>query len=87
MFITSLYSLFLDKTPSSSSPRSVVAYTLHCRKEDFYLKHETGECPDYDILVTNPPYSEDHIEKILNFCVNAGKPYFLLLPNYVYTKV
>ena len=46
--------------------------------------------PDYDILVTNPPYSGDHKERCLEFAVNQlkkfGRPFFLLLPNYVATK-
>jgi hypothetical protein len=36
--------------------------------------------------VTNPPYSEDHVERILKFCVAAGKPWFLLVPNFVYVN-
>jgi len=42
--------------------------------------------PRYDILITNPPYSGDHIEKIFEFCNNSKKPWLLLLPNYVYMK-
>ena len=42
--------------------------------------------PKYDILITNPPYSEDHKEKILEFCSVLTKPWFLLLPNYVANK-
>lgn len=36
--------------------------------------------------MTNPPYSGDHVEKILNFCVDSGKPWFLLVPNFVYVN-
>ncbi|KXZ51381.1 hypothetical protein GPECTOR_12g343 [Gonium pectorale] len=53
---------------------------------DFYKDVEAGALPDYDILVTNPPYSEDHKERILDFCLRSGKPWALLLPNYVATK-
>lgn len=53
------------------------------RKRDFYADVVSGNLPDYDILVTNPPYSADHKERILDFCLRSGKPWALLLPNYV----
>jgi hypothetical protein len=37
----------------------------------------------YDVLVTNPPYSADHKERALGFCLASAKPWLLLLPNYV----
>lgn len=57
--------------------------------EDFYQKIRDGKTPNYDILVTNPPYSTkpfDHIERLMNFCVGQGKPYMILQPCYVYIK-
>lgn len=32
------------------------------RNEDFYAAMEEGRVPDYDILVTSPPYSRDHMQ-------------------------
>ena len=61
--------------------------TVYNVKEDFYEKISTNTIPEYDVLVTNPPYSEDHMEKLINFCFQSNKPWFLLLPNYVYTKI
>lgn len=52
---------------------------------DFY-KSQRNDLPPFDVLVTNPPYSGDHIEKLLNFTAKTSKPCFLLLPNYVATK-
>lgn len=46
----------------------------------------TQGIPDYDVLVTNPPYSGDNMERLLRFCSRSRKPFMLLLPNYVYTK-
>jgi hypothetical protein len=58
--------------------------------EDFYNKIETDTVPAFDVMITNPPYSGDHMEKLLKFCAGycakKKKPFFLLLPNYVYTK-
>mmetsp|Transcript_28245 Transcript_28245/g.39750 ORF Transcript_28245/g.39750 Transcript_28245/m.39750 type:complete len:383 (-) Transcript_28245:169-1317(-) len=35
--------------------------------EDFYDNIEKGSIPEYDVLLTNPPYSGIHIEKLLKF--------------------
>jgi hypothetical protein len=57
-------------------------------KKDFYGLINTGSLPQFDVLVTNPPYSADHMEKLLRFCTSeqCHRPWFLLMPNYVYTK-
>ena len=54
--------------------------------KDFYKDIQEGTLPKYDVLVTNPPYSFDHIEKILSFCQKNRhcKCFALLLPNYSY---
>jgi len=67
---------------------SKLGFTSVCNPcEDFYktIQSETP-LPDFDVIVTNPPYSGDHIEKVIEFCVSTSKPWFLLLPNFVYTK-
>ena len=58
------------------------------RCEDFYDKIATGTVPEHDILITNPPYSADHMEKIFQFCAaeNRDRPWFVLVPHFVYTK-
>ena len=53
---------------------------------DFYADVKSGQVPEYDILITNPPYSADHKERILAYVRGTGKPWALLLPNYVATK-
>ncbi|GBG32671.1 Protein FAM173B [Hondaea fermentalgiana] len=50
--------------------------------EDFY----TSETPEHDVLVTNPPYSFDHVERLLDFTAKNKKPALLLMPNYVCGK-
>jgi hypothetical protein len=59
---------------------------VYNRNEDFYRTIDEGRVPEYDVCVTNPPYSGDHIERMLKFCVESSKPFFCLVPNYVYTK-
>jgi hypothetical protein len=56
---------------------------VYNEKEDFYSKESH---PEYDVLVTNPPYSYDNIEKLLQFSYSSGKPFLILVPNYVYAK-
>lgn len=60
------------------------------RNEDFYQVIEEDRVPQHDVLLTNPPYSEDHIEKCVTFAAENlaahGRPYMLLLPSYVIHK-
>ncbi len=59
-------------------------------KRDFYRDIRQNTVPQYDILVTNPPYSGDHKERCLDFAVGQlkryGRPFFVLMPNYVAIK-
>ena len=41
---------------------------VYNRREDFYDKVAKNATPDFDILLTNPPYSGDHPAKIVDFC-------------------
>lgn len=63
---------------------------VYNRCEDFYARVNNGTIPAYDALVTNPPYiateERDHVESLLRFAVQMKKPFFILQPNYVYTK-
>lgn len=60
--------------------------SVYNQNEDFYYIMENKLCPEFDVIVTNPPYSQSHIEKIILFCIQSLKPFFLLLPNFVYCK-
>jgi hypothetical protein len=53
---------------------------------DFYAAVERGEIPPHDVLLTNPPYSGDHIERLLEFVVSRKTPFCLLMPNWVARK-
>ena len=53
---------------------------------DFYKDVKLSKVPDYDILITNPPYSGDNKEKCVEYAAFSEKPWLLLLPNYVATK-
>lgn len=55
-------------------------------KRDFYADMEEGTIPDYDVLVTNPPYSDDHIQKLMEFLVGSNKAWAFLVPDYVASK-
>lgn len=56
--------------------------------EDFYKIIEERAVPQYDVLVTNPPYSGDHPKNLIKFIKqhSENKPFLLLMPNWVYTK-
>ena len=59
---------------------------VYNRNEDFYEKVATKSTPEFDVLVTNPPYSGDHFKRILSYCRDSNKPWLLLLPNFVCRK-
>lgn len=56
---------------------------VYHQKEDCYA--HWGEIP-FDILCTNPPYSDNHLERLVQFAVARDKPFFLLLPQFVHKK-
>lgn len=66
--------------------KSLGFHTVVHRNEDFWRAVAQHRVPQYDVLVTNPPYSGDHKERIVEFCVATGKPWALLMPNYVAVK-
>jgi hypothetical protein len=53
--------------------------------EDFYARAAAG-LPAHDVLLTNPAYSGDHIPRLLDICCASGKPFLLLMPNWVAAK-
>lgn len=69
-----------------------ISMPIHIQHEmrDFYRDIRQNTVPQFDILVTNPPYSENHKERCLEFAVSQlkkfGRSFFLLMPNYVAMK-
>ena len=59
-------------------------------KRDFYKDIQEQKVPMHHTLVTNPPYSDQHKELCLAFCLKQfqekGRPFFLLMPNYVASR-
>eukprot|EP00959_Pyramimonas_sp_CCMP1952_P339875 7117950-Pyramimonas_sp.AAC.1 len=56
--------------------------SVYNRNEDFYAAWAAKKCPEFDVVVTNPPFSGDHIERIFSFALRSDKPWFLLIPSY-----
>ena len=62
---------------------------VHNVNEDCYQVMASGKLPYHDIVISAPPYSGDHLEKIVEFCMSPGqanKIWLLLLPNWVERK-
>ena len=59
---------------------------VHNEQEDFYSMVLSGKTPTFDAIVTNPPFGDTHTEYCLRYAVWSGKPSFVLMPNYVYTR-
>jgi len=62
---------------------SKLGYTnVYNKCEDFYEVIDKGKVPSHDVLLTNPPYSGDHFDKLLGFLSGNNKPALLLLPEH-----
>ena len=59
---------------------------VYNQPEDFYQVIQDGCVPQHDVLVTNPPYSGDHFERLLKFCSQNNKPALLLIPDHLSKK-
>lgn len=63
---------------------------VHNINRDCYKVWSTGiGYPEFNVLVTNPPYSGSHIEKLLQHVTSKNfgdRPWFLLMPNWVHKK-
>ena len=49
---------------------------------DFYADIASESVPRHDLLMTNPPYSGDHVERLISHVVAAKRPFALLIPTY-----
>ncbi len=62
---------------------------VYNKKEDCYAVWEAQEEPPIDVFITNPPYSADHIDKLMTYITSTkfgSKPWLLLMPNWVHKK-
>lgn len=60
--------------------------SVYNRNEDCYAAWAQGRAPPFDVLVSNPPYTGDHLERVFAFAWACGKPFMLLVPAYVARK-
>ncbi|KAG1655665.1 hypothetical protein FOA52_007914 [Chlamydomonas sp. UWO 241] len=60
---------------------------VYNENEDFYAVLAEGRVPPHDVVVTNPPYSQPHPQRLLAFLASNAKPWLALMPNWVYAKV
>ncbi|KAL3768183.1 hypothetical protein ACHAW5_007917 [Stephanodiscus triporus] len=62
--------------------------SVYNKKEDCYAIWKSKSEPHYDVLLTNPPYSEDHLERLMNHVASPSfdKPWLLLMPQWVHKK-
>lgn len=85
-----LYDPYYCAGRSKEFLNSIGFHNVRHAKRDFYADVRNGTAPKYDTLVTNPPYSEDHKERCIEYAVQSlrkeGKAFLLLMPNYVALK-
>lgn len=56
---------------------------IHNDPVDCYIAQKNKQVPPFDVLVSNPPYSADHIQRCIHYAVASAKPWMLLLPSNV----
>ena len=59
---------------------------VHNENIDFYAALRADRLPPFDVVVTNPPYSSDHPQRLLEFLRTSGKPWLALMPGWVCAK-
>jgi len=60
---------------------------VYNKKEDCYrIWKDPSRYPNYDIFITNPPYSGLHIERLMQHVTWNKKPWMLLMPSFVHKK-
>ena len=65
---------------------------VYHKKEDCYaVWNDPGRYPTYDLFLTNPPYSDDHIERLMAHVTSTHfqqnkTPWLLLMPTFVHKK-
>jgi hypothetical protein len=73
-----------------------LGYDVVHEARDFYVDIANNAVPHYDILISNPPYSDTHKIQCLDYCFQSlgsslknsdrGKIFLLLMPAYIATK-
>ena len=56
---------------------------IHNDNVDCYSAQKSNGVPPFDFILTNPPYSGDHIQRSLTFACRSQKPWAFLLPSHI----
>ena len=59
---------------------------VHNVNVDCYAAQRERRVPEFDVLVTNPPFSGAHLARALEFAGGCGKPFFMLAPDFLMDK-
>lgn len=60
-----------------------MGFTIRHEKEDCY---KVWNSINFDILITNPPYSGDHLDRLIDFSFRSKKPFCWLVPEWVHKR-
>lgn len=63
--------------------------SVYNKREDCYEVWTSNSEPQHDVFLTNPPYSDDHIEKLMRHVTSSSfgnTPWLLLMPQWVHKK-
>ena len=62
--------------------RSIGFFDVYNECEDFYSLIHEGRVPPHDVLMTGPPYSECHVQRLLRFSSANKRPYLILMTDH-----
>lgn len=78
----SIYDPFYCNGRVKTTLASLGFENVYNANEDCYAAWAAKKAPQFDVIITNPPYSEDHKRRSLEFCLSSQKPFFWLVPSY-----
>lgn len=78
-----IYDPYFCKGSVTRCFRSLGCHAVTNQNRDFYVDVSNSTCPAHEVLVTNPPFSGDHKERLLTHLLESRKPFCLLMPSWV----
>ena len=81
-----IYDPYFCTGMTNSKLRSLGFNNVYNKNIDCYKEWEEKSYPPFDVVITNPPYSEDHKIRSLKWCLESGACFFWLVPNYTILK-
>jgi hypothetical protein len=60
--------------------------SIHNDPVNCYTAQKNGTVPQFDVLLSNPPFSGDHVKRSVGYAMSCKRPWALLLPSNVFLR-